>query len=335
MIKVSNLRKIYEIDGKRFNAVDGVNFEVKKGEIYGIIGLSGAGKSTVIRCINRLEEPSEGNIEIDGVDLLSLKNKDLLNSRKDMSMIFQHFNLFNHMTIEENVAYPLKLAKWSKEDIQNRVDEMLEFVELKSRKNSYPAELSGGQKQRIAIARALATNPKILLSDEATSSLDPNTTKDISNLIKRSAKQYGTTIIVITHQMEVAKDLCDRIAVMENGKIIEENTTENLFRNPKNKITRSFIEGISIAEEIDYQSINSDGKIVRLTYDGKSADIPVISKLSKNYDLEINILSGNINKLINTSVGYLIVEFIGPDDEIRKALDYCKSQGIHMEVLNV
>lgn len=335
MIKVSNLRKVYEIDGKRFNAVDGVNFEVKKGEIYGIIGLSGAGKSTVIRCINRLEEPSEGNIEIDGVDLLSLKNKDLLNSRKDMSMIFQHFNLFNHMTIEENVAYPLKLAKWSKEDIQNRVDEMLEFVELKSRKNSYPAELSGGQKQRIAIARALATNPKILLSDEATSSLDPNTTKDISNLIKRSAKQYGTTIIVITHQMEVAKDLCDRIAVMENGKIIEENTTENLFRNPKNKITRSFIEGIPIAEEIDYQSINSDGKIVRLTYDGKSADMPVISKLSKNYDLEINILSGNINKLINTSIGYLIVEFIGLDDEIRKALDYCKSQGIHMEVLNV
>ena len=335
MIKVSNLKKVYQIDGKNFNAVDDVSFEVDKGEIFGIIGLSGAGKSTVIRCINRLDEPTDGKIEIDGVEMTCLNKKELLSKRKDIAMIFQHFNLFNQMTVFENVAYPLKLAKWTKADIEKRVDEMLDFVELKNRKNSYPAELSGGQKQRVAIARALATNPKILLSDEATSALDPSTTKDICDLIKRSAKVYGTTVIIITHQMEVAKDICNRIAVMENGKIIEENEAEELFRNPREKVTRAFIEAIPISEEAKYHDYESKGRLVRLTYDGATADTPIISQISKDFDVKINILSGNINKLVDTSVGYLIVEFIGEDAEIDRTLKYCKDGGINLEVLNV
>lgn len=335
MIEVKNLKKIYNVDGKQFSAVDDVNFKVQKGEIYGIIGLSGAGKSTVIRCINRLDEPTSGSILIDDNDIVGLKAKELMAIRKDIAMIFQHFNLFNQMTVKENVSYPLRLAGWDKEKINKRVDEMLEFVELKDKKNSYPSELSGGQKQRVAIARALSTNPKIILSDEATSALDPNTTKDICELIKRTARVYGTTVIMITHQMEVAKSICDRIAVMENGKIVEENETEELFRNPKNKVTRSFIEGISIADDNDYQNYDSKGRLVRLSYDSQTAQTPIISEISKKFDIEINILSGNINKLNDTSVGYLIVDFIGEPNEVQKALDYCKQEKIFMEVLNV
>lgn len=334
MIKISNLVKEFNINGK-FRAVDDVSLEVNQGEVYGIIGLSGAGKSTLVRCINRLEEFDQGSIEIEGVRVDKLNSKELLNLRKNIGMIFQHFNLFSQMTVSENIAYPLKLAKHSKAEIEQKVDEMLDFVELKDKKDSYPSSLSGGQKQRVAIARALANNPKILLSDESTSALDPTTTQEILKLIRKLVDNYGTTVIMITHQMEVAKSICDRIAVMQDGKIVEENYTKELFRHPKSEITRSFIQDISIDDELDIIKSSAKGRLFRLTYDDKSYNSPIISELSKIFDIDINILSGNVNKLSNTNVGYLIVEFIGEDRKIDKAVNYCKEKDIFMEVLNV
>ncbi|MBS5776599.1 methionine ABC transporter ATP-binding protein, partial [Finegoldia magna] len=231
MIEVLNLKKTFNTSEKEFNAVDDVSFKVNKGEIYGIIGLSGAGKSTLVRLLNRLEEPTSGKVVIDDVDITSLKQKELLEARKEISMIFQHFNLFNQKNVYENIAYPLKLQNIPKNEIEKRVNELLDFIGLRDRAKSYPSQLSGGQKQRVAIARALSTNPKVILSDESTSALDPQNTQQVLEILRKSVDKYKTTIIMITHQMEVAKDVCDRIAVMENGKIIEENSVEELFKN--------------------------------------------------------------------------------------------------------
>ena len=258
MIEVSHLVKEFSNDGKVFRAVDDVSFQVQKGEIYGIIGLSGAGKSTLVRCLNRLEEPTSGKIFIDGVDMVALNKKELLNQRKDIGMIFQHFNLFLQKTVYDNIAYPLEIQKWPKEKIKARVEELLDFIDLKDKRGVYPSSLSGGQKQRVAIARALATSPKILLSDEGTSALDPINTRMVVETLKKTVKDLNTTIIMITHQMEVAKDICDRIAVMENGKIIEENTVEELFRAPKTKQTQNFISSLRESDDPD-QSCHSDG----------------------------------------------------------------------------
>ena len=241
MIEVLNLKKTFNTSEKEFNAVDDVSFKVNKGEIYGIIGLSGAGKSTLVRLLNRLEEPTSGKVIIDDVDITSLKQKELLEARKEISMIFQHFNLFNQKNVYENIAYPLKLQNIPKNEIEKRVNELLDFIGLRDRAKSYPSQLSGGQKQRVAIARALSTNPKVILSDESTSALDPQNTQQVLEILRKSVDKYKTTIIMITHQMEVAKDVCDRIAVMENGKIIEENSVEELFKNPKTDVTRNFI----------------------------------------------------------------------------------------------
>lgn len=334
MIRVENLRKDFTVDGKVFHAVDGVSFEVKKGEVYGIIGLSGAGKSTLVRCLNRLEEPTEGRIWIDDVNVTALSEKELLAERKAIGMIFQNFNLFHQKTVYENIAYPLKLLKKTKQEIHERVMQLLEFIDLTDKKNSYPAEISGGQKQRVAIARALATNPKLLLSDEGTSALDPANTKQIIGLLRRAVEQFDMTVIMITHQMEVAKEICDRIAVMENGKIIEENTVENLFRNPKTELTRSFID--SLQREHGEQPVDPDmfsGTVRRLAYGKDTTDAPILSHCSKKFDVDINIISGNINHLTSGSVGYLYVEFTGDQEEIFKAELYLKENGLTVEVV--
>lgn len=266
MIEVLNLKKTFNTSEKEFNAVDDVSFKVDRGEIYGIIGLSGAGKSTLVRLLNRLEEPTSGKVIIDDVDITSLKQKELLEARKEISMIFQHFNLFNQKNVYENIAYPLKLQNIPKNEIEKRVNELLDFIGLRDRAKSYPSQLSGGQKQRVAIARALSTNPKVILSDESTSALDPQNTQQVLEILRKSVDKYKTTIIMITHQMEVAKDVCDRIAVMENGKIIEENSVEELFKNPKTDVTRNFIR--KLVEEDEEEIITDDfkGDVVRLTY---------------------------------------------------------------------
>lgn len=335
MIEVSHLVKEFSNDGKVFRAVDDVSFQVQKGEIYGIIGLSGAGKSTLVRCLNRLEEPTSGKIFIDGVDMVALNKKELLNQRKDIGMIFQHFNLFLQKTVYDNIAYPLEIQKWPKEKIQARVEELLDFIDLKDKRGVYPSSLSGGQKQRVAIARALATSPKILLSDEGTSALDPINTRMVVETLKKTVKDLNTTIIMITHQMEVAKDICDRIAVMENGKIIEENTVEELFRAPKTKQTQNFISSLRESDDPD-QSLDLTkykGRVLRLSYDDHTVDQPILSRCIKDYQVDVNLLSGNMNRLDVKDFGYMIVEVLGPDQQVDQALDFMKEAGVYVEVL--
>lgn len=334
MITIENLSKSFENGDDRIWAVKNVNLHVNEGEIFGIIGLSGAGKSTLIRCLNRLEEPTEGKITIDGVDITNLDKSGLRRVRKDIGMIFQHFNLLSQKTVYENIAFPLELEGMSKSEIRSRVNTLLDYVELVDKKDSYPSQLSGGQKQRVAIARALANNPKILLSDEGTSALDPKTTKSILDLLNRIRKEFNLTIVLITHQMEVVKDICDKVAIIEDGEIIESNKVDELFRNPKTKTANAFISGLDFnIEEESIKSREFKGTLIRLSYLGDSAKEPIVSKMVKNFNIHANILSGNINELMSTSVGYLILELLGEDNEIKNAIAYLKNQNVSVEVI--
>ena len=334
MIEVKNLIKEFKTEDGTFKALDDLSFKVNRGEIFGVIGLSGAGKSTLVRCINRLEEPTSGEITIDGKSIINLSEKELRAARKDIGMIFQYFNLFMQKTVAENIAYPLEISGVSKSDIEKRVDELLNFIDLKEKKNSYPSELSGGQKQRVAIARAIATNPSILLSDEGTSALDPANTESVLNLLKKIVKEFNMTIIMITHQMEVAKEICDRIAVMQAGKIIEENETKELFKNPKTSVTRSFIKNLE--DEVEEGYVNGDdykGDVLRLSYADENYDKPILSKCVKKFDIDFSILSGNINKLNISSVGYLTVQILGKEEERAKAIEFLRENKVNVEVL--
>lgn len=334
MITIENLSKSFENGDDKIWAVKNVNLHVNEGEIFGIIGLSGAGKSTLIRCLNRLEEPTEGKITIDGVDITNLDKSGLRRVRKDIGMIFQHFNLLSQKTVYENIAFPLELEGMSKSEIRSRVNTLLDYVELVDKKDSYPSQLSGGQKQRVAIARALANNPKILLSDEGTSALDPKTTKSILDLLNRIRKEFNLTIVLITHQMEVVKDICDKVAIIEDGEIIESNKVDELFRNPKTKTANAFISGLDFnIEEESIKSREFKGTLIRLSYLGDSAKEPIVSKMVKNFNIHANILSGNINELMSTSVGYLILELLGEDNEIKNAIAYLKNQNVSVEVI--
>lgn len=321
MIKIENLVKIYD---NGFKAVTNINLEIKKGEIFGIIGMSGAGKSSLIRCINRLEEPTQGNIFIDGKDIVKMNSKELKEARKNMAMIFQSFNLFYQKNVFENIAYPLRINKWKKKDIEERVNTLLEYVNLKEKIYEYPANLSGGQKQRVAIARALAVQPKILLCDEATSALDPQSTKSILELLLKIRDEFNLTIVLITHQMEVVKAICDRAAVIENGEIIEQDTVLKLFTSPKTATTKKFIETLPQFE--DYDDIpfkDSFGCILRLGFTKETTTKPIISELIRQKNLDINIISGNIDKIKEGKVGHLIVEIFEKDrvDEIKNFLE--------------
>ncbi|NLJ79381.1 MAG: ATP-binding cassette domain-containing protein [Tissierellia bacterium] len=334
MITIENLSKCFEIGDDRIWAVRDVDLHVNRGEIYGIIGLSGAGKSTLIRCLNRLEEPTEGKITIDGIDVTSLDKRGLREIRKDMGMIFQHFNLLSQKTVYENIAFPLELEGKSRLEIESRVDTLLDYVELMDKRDSYPSQLSGGQKQRVAIARALGNNPKILLSDEGTSALDPKTTKSILELLDRIRREFNLTIVLITHQMEVVKDICDKVAIIEDGRIIESNKVDELFRNPRTRTAKTFISGLDFdMEEEIIQSKDSKGTLIRLSYLGDSATKPIVSEMIKNFNIHANILSGNINELMSTSVGYLILELLGEDQEIEYAIDYLKDENVDVEVI--
>jgi D-methionine transport system ATP-binding protein len=334
MIKIENLSKQF-INGKNsFLAVKDVSININQGEIFGIIGLSGAGKSTLLRCINRLEEPTKGKIIIEGIDLTNASKNDLRKERKEIGMIFQHFNLLLQKTVYENIAFPLRLENMDKTEIDNRVNQLLEYVDLVDKKDAFPSQLSGGQKQRVAIARAIANNPKILLSDEGTSALDPKTTKSILKLLNKIRKELGITIVLITHQMEVVKDICDRVAIMENGEVIEENTVENVFREPKTKTAQTFIN--SMQTNVEEEIINPDefkGTIIRLSFLEKSAKQPIVAKMIRNFDIDVNILSGNINKLHMSSVGHLILELTGESSEISKAISFLKNENVHVEVI--
>ena len=301
-IKIKNLVKKYQLNnGKELLAVNNVNLDIEQGDIYGIMGLSGAGKSTLIRLLNRLEEPTSGEIFVkheiidkkserklgyEDKNILEFDIRKLREFRKKTGMIFQHFNLLNSRNVVDNVAFPLEISGWKKRDIKKRVDELLEIVGLSDKKNNYPEQLSGGQKQRIGIARALATHPKILLCDEATSALDPKTTKSILELLRKINREFGITILLITHEMEVVKEICNKMAVMQDGEIKEQGDIVEIFSNPKDEITKDFISSVinnnipeSLKKELDLKL-----PIVKLTFLGEKSGQPLISEINKKFN---------------------------------------------------
>lgn len=334
MIKIENLNKTYETKHGQITALKNINLEIPKGEIFGIIGLSGAGKSTLIRTINRLEDPTSGSIFIDDVDITKLTSTELRRLRKEVGMIFQHFNLMSSKTVYKNVSFPLEIAGMKKEKIKSRVLELLELVGLSEKANSHPSELSGGQKQRVAIARALANNPKVLLCDEATSALDPKTTKSILNLLKDIQEKFHLTIVLITHQMEVIREICERVAIIESGEIIELGDVEDVFTNPKTDIGKSFISDLkpSSSGELTFTKV-PNSSVLRLSYLGDSAKEPIVSDLVKRFDVDVNIIDGDINKLTTSLVGHLIIQISGEPDIMADAIDWLKMKDITLEVI--
>ena len=336
MIELKNIT----VDFDGFKAVDDVSLTIKEQDTFGIVGFSGAGKSTLVRTINLLQRPTSGEVLIDGENLLDLSNKDLRARRKKIGMIFQHFNLLNNLTVIDNVIFPIKKDKsLTKEEKRQKALDLLDTVGIKDKADSYPSELSGGQQQRCAIARALASEPEILLCDEATSALDPKTTKQILKLLKDLNDKLKLTVVIITHQMDVVKDLCNKCAVMQDGKVIESGSTLDIFSNPKNKLTREFVEtSTNIAETIEEVKSNvgilkDDEVLAKLSYLGQSTTEPIINELYEKFGVRTNILAGNIEFINGTPVGNLIVSFKGDDDKLVEVSTYLKDKGTNLEIL--
>ncbi len=332
MLELRKVNKSFKGPEGSIEAVKDVSFKIKAGEIYGLIGLSGAGKSTLIRCINMLERPDSGQVLFEEEDLALLSPSELRAKRQKIGMIFQHFNLFAQKTVAANIAYPMELQGKDSNYIKEKIDQLLGFVELKDKARVYPAELSGGQKQRVAIARALASSPRLLLSDEGTSALDPATSILILDLLRRTVDELKLSIVMITHQMEVARRICDRVAVMEDGKIIEENTVKDLFLEPKHPRTAALIRSLDEERPLSELAGFSDSPVYRLGFAGGEVSRPLISELSRRFELDINLLAGDINILQDEQLGWLAVAF--PQDEEEKtkaALAYLKEKNIHIK----
>lgn len=339
MIVFKDITKVFQSGNKKVKALNGVNLHVKKGEIYGVIGSSGAGKSTLIRCVNLLERPTLGTVIVDDQDMLSLSPRKLREAKRNIGMIFQHFNLLETKTVFTNIAMPLILTKSPKDEIHERVSELLEFVGLSDKANNYPDQLSGGQKQRVGIARALATQPSILLCDEATSALDPETTESILQLLKRINETYHITILMITHEMSVIRDICHKVAVLDEGKIIENGSVFDVFAKPKTLIARKFVSSVmndkippSIMQLIEQHE--SKKNIYRLIFVGESANEPLLSRLSKKFPIEVNVLFGNITELQGQPFGNLLVSFEGDREEIERVINYIHTQKISIREVN-
>ncbi len=341
IIELKNIYKTYEDNGKTFNAVEDASVTINRGEIFGIIGFSGAGKSTLVRAINLLGRPTSGSVTVRGKDLLSLSPKELRQERKTIGMIFQHFNLMTTRTVFDNVAFPLKYKGLSKSEIQEKVNQLLELVEIGDKKNHFPSQLSGGQKQRVAIARALANNPDILLCDEATSALDPTTTKAILRLLKKLNQQLNLTIVIITHQMEVIKEICDRVAVMEKGKIVEQGDVFDIFANPQMEVTKRFIRATSnltkieelIAEDSPVVKLDKGEKLVRFSYIQKDVSEPLISATSRLYDITMNIIFAEIDFIQNAPIGGTVAIISGQKEAIERALQHIRDENVGVEIL--
>ena len=322
MIELQNLSKIYESGGNRIEAIKNIDLTVEQGDIFGIIGLSGAGKSTLVRCINFLEPPTEGKVIFDGNDLGSLSHKELLRMRRSMSMIFQGFNLLAQRTVLKNVCYPLEIAKMSKKAAENQAARLLELVGISDKAGAYPSQLSGGQKQRVAIARALATEPKVLLCDEATSALDPNTTRSILELLKEINKSMGVTIIIITHEMKVIEQVCNKVAVIDQSIIMEQGYVKDVFMAPKSKIARQLI--LPQNGEIS----KADGQCIRIVFDGNSAFEPVISNLALECHAAVNILGADTKNIDGKAYGQMLVQLPQDEQSVTRIKSYLDLKGI-------
>lgn len=319
-------------------ALDDVDLTVRRGEIFGIIGRSGAGKSTLLRLVNGLERPNSGRVLIDETDITALSGADLRRARRDIGMVFQHFNLLSSRTVFDNIALPLEFVGATKAEIKAAVGPLIELVGLTDKRDRYPAELSGGQKQRVGIARALATRPKVLLSDEATSALDPETTEQILDLLADVNARLGVTIALITHEIAVVKKICHTVAVLDEGRVVETGPVFDAFAHPKHPTTRSFVDPVinrALPQRLrDRLSTNTDGNpVLRITFTGESAEDPVISALSRRFDLNLNIWHGQIDEIRGRPFGTLVVEASGPAHAIAAAIVLLREQNLGVEVL--
>lgn len=343
MISLSNINVTFQSKHQSVVAVQGVDLHVEAGDIYGIVGYSGAGKSTLVRVINLLQRPSSGQVIVNGQDLVALDAKQLRAARKKIGMIFQHFNLMASRTIYDNVDFPLKSAKLSKKERDVKIRELLALVGLSDKIDAYPSQLSGGQKQRVAIARALANDPEILLCDEATSALDPKTTQSILELLKSLNKQLGLTIVIITHEMQVVKEICNKVAVMEAGEIVEQGDIVSIFSKPQNALTKDFINTAThIDQMIDkitaHPSLTKLGPtdiLCKISYIGDNTTEPIISAISANYGVETNILFGNVEVLQQTAIGNLIVVFSGEEAKLAQAINYLDRNHVSIEYIHI
>ena len=341
MIKLNNVTKVFTLTDRKLTALDDVTLHVPRGQICGVIGASGAGKSTLIRCVNLLEKPTSGTIEVDGVDLTKLSERELVRKRREIAMIFQHFNLLSSRTVFDNIALPLELIGTPKNKIIEKTTELLALVGLTDKHNVYPANLSGGQKQRVAIARALASDPKVLLCDEATSALDPATTQAILKLLKEINRTLGITILLITHEMEVVKRICDRVAVIDKGKLIEQGSVSEIFSNPKTELAQDFIRStfhISLPEEYlegltDTPKHDKAYPIIKFEFTGRSVDAPLLSQASKKFGVELSILNSQIDYAGGVKFGYTIAEVEGSEDAITQTKIYLMENNVRVEVL--
>ena len=337
MIELRHIVKRFESKAGTVTAVNDVSLHIEKGEVFGIIGFSGAGKSTLVRCINLLERPTSGEVLIDGADITKLAAKELRGVRQKIGMIFQHFNLMPSRTVYENIEMPLKLTGLSAEERREKIRSLLELVELADKSEAYPSQLSGGQKQRVAIARALANDPKVLLCDEATSALDPKTTRSILKLLREVNSRLGITIVVITHQMDVVKFICDRAAVMEHGRVVEEGTILDIFANPKAPVTKGFIDSASNVDDLYDMLEDAEGRgvthgtVYLLTYAGASAGKPLMTEIFKQFGVSANIIFGNIEILKGTPLGKLAVTLEGDAENVVSAVEFIKAHGVRIE----
>lgn len=338
MIEFKNISKSFETQSHTVHAVKDVSFTVNEGEIFGVIGYSGAGKSTLIRTINFLERPTAGTVTIKGQDLAQLSAKNLRKVRSKIGMIFQNFNLMGSQTVSQNIAFPLQYQGIKKQEVAQRVDELLELVDLKDKKHVYPSQLSGGQKQRVAIARALANNPDILLCDEATSALDPQTTQNILELLQKVQKQTGITIVLITHEMQVIKSICDRVAVMEDGEVKEIGDVVEIFSNPQATITKEFVNSTSNYDKIqsliqdhpESLGIDETSTLIRLDFKGSQTKEAIISSLSFKFEVSASIIYANVDSIQQEIVGSMVVSLEG--QRRFEAIEYLEQSQIKVEV---
>lgn len=343
MIELEHISKIYP-GPPEIQAVSDVSLSIRSGDRYGIVGYSGAGKSTLVRCINLLERPTSGRIVIGGTDVTGASAKELRGIRKKIGMIFQQFNLFATRTVSENIAFPLRYSGMNRRDIADKVRRLLEYVELTEKSGAYPSQLSGGQKQRVAIARALASDPDILLCDEATSALDPQTTGSILKLLKRLNEETGITLVVITHQMQVVKELCNRVAVMESGKVVEEGDVYTVFSDPQQPVTKRFLADGTELSPSQLRALLSDmppaaagtcRRILRLRYRKDCAMEALVSGVSREFHVDVNILNGNIEVINGDPLGRLIVSCSGSHDAVDKTIARIKEKRVELEVVDL
>ena len=341
MIELTHISKNFVSGGRTVHAVQDVSLSIGKGEIFGIIGFSGAGKSTLVRCINLLERPTSGSVTVDGKEMTALSARELRQARKKIGMIFQHFNLMPSRTVFGNVAYPLRGSGLSREQIADKVHRLLELVGIGDKAEAYPKQLSGGQKQRVAIARALANDPNVLLCDEATSALDPQTTKAILRLLKNLNEKLGITVVIITHEMAVVKEICDRVAVMEHGRVVEQGEVFNVFADPRQEITRSFIHTTSnlrkieelIEEDSPVVQLKPGELIVRLSYIPRNVSEPLISTVSRKFDIVLNIIFSDIAIVQNAPIGGTVAIISGEREQITQAIAYLIEKNVGVEVI--